>query len=796
MSKYNPLSFQQNAIEQLVDSVKNLWKTPQNKLRIVFKSPTGSGKTYMMTSLINSLNFQPDWDYDKAFVWITFSDDLAMQSRDKFKEYLFPNVSNGLLTVNNFGEGKLNKNDILFLNWQKLVSRNAVDRRLRRPDDDRMVKETGFYFEDIAESTMADGREIIMIIDESHKNVTDAAWRDVIDPLNPKLIIEVSATPEYIPNITDVRQKKADFIEVERAEVVEAGLIKEKIVCQTEENLQNHKAQDFDHVLLDLAIEKKQEVEAEYKRINKNINPLILIQLPNDDTKSIEQGNKTKEEVVLQYLHDKHIAENKIALWFDGKKKNMEFISDNDNSVDFMLFKQAAGTGWDCPRAHILVMYREISSATFYTQTLGRILRMAEPNQKADYIQVPVLRTGYLFTNYRRDEVKVPDGSDSNKPFVFTAESKFGEFVVDPNLKSDFISRVDYGDFSDASKFQRSFINSFDSFFQISKDDLLSEQKRLRLEQKGLALETHVTDSIIVNAEFEDFDNLNTEIKQRGTDSNYEVSQNDIEKIFTSLCSHLLKEQTENDAKVGNIARSWSPFKSALRLWMLRTIDSNSDTCYRVFINDIRKNANSVFRPAITQALKEYRPILNEILAQRKQLIEEREAKTFNILKSYSFTTDYDVYPARLSVVQDFYIRKVYNGRDNETSFIEFLEGTNNKIEWWFKNGDDGKDYYSLRYFNTAFQEEKLFFPDWIIKFIDGTIGLFDTKDGITAINTEGRPEGLAMKIKELNTLGETKFIGGIVVKESGQWYFNNSEKYAYTPGRLNPDWKLLTELF
>jgi hypothetical protein len=31
-----------------------------------------------------------------------------------------------------------------------------------------------------------------------------------------------------------------------------------------------------------------------------------------------------------------------------------------------MLFKQAAGTGWDCPRAHVLVMYREINSASFY----------------------------------------------------------------------------------------------------------------------------------------------------------------------------------------------------------------------------------------------------------------------------------------------------------------------------------------------------------------------------------------------------------------------------------------------
>lgn len=42
----------------------------------------------------------------------------------------------------------------------------------------------------------------------------------------------------------------------------------------------------------------------------------------------------------------------------------------------------------------------------------------------------------------------------------------------------------------------------------------------------------------------------------------------------------------------------------------------------------------------------------------------------------------------------------------------------------------------------------------------------------------------------------EKKFIGGIVLKESGQWYYNDSEEYEYTPGRLNSDWKLIRDVF
>jgi type III restriction enzyme len=69
-------------------------------------------------------------------------------------------------------------------------------------------------------------------------------------------------------------------------------------------------------------------------------------------------------------------------------------------------------------------MYREINSATFFTQTIGRILRMPEPNSKEEYKNSNLLRTGYLFTNYRRNEVSVPDQSNKNKPFVYTSKKR------------------------------------------------------------------------------------------------------------------------------------------------------------------------------------------------------------------------------------------------------------------------------------------------------------------------------------------------------------------------------------
>lgn len=307
MSRYKPFEFQEEAIEKLTKSFLSLWDSSARKCNLVFKSPTGSGKTFMLTHFVNGLNNLPNWDFDKAFIWITFSDTLAMQSKDKFTEYFNNNLKNNLLTVEDFKQGKLEKNDILFINWQKLVSQAAENRVLRRPSDPLLSKEQGYYFEDIIENTFKENREIVMIVDESHTHLSDLAQSSVIDVVNPKIIINVSATPKYIPNQEEVEEGIARFVSVKREDVVNAGLIKEKIVTQTEEDLKAMPGQDLDELLLTLAIKKREELAFEYKSLGKSINPLIIIQLPNDDHKLKSTGEKTKEQIVMDFLYKKGI---------------------------------------------------------------------------------------------------------------------------------------------------------------------------------------------------------------------------------------------------------------------------------------------------------------------------------------------------------------------------------------------------------------------------------------------------------------------------------------------------------
>ena len=322
----NPYTFQANAIEELLRKFKQLWSSSQQPAQLVLKSPTGSGKTFMMANFISQLVNQPDWQEDAAFVWITFSDDLAMQSRDKFRDFFFPNNYCRMLTVADFSDGILQKNDILFLNWQKLVSRNAKDRVLRRPDDPQLYRESGYYFEDLVEKTSAAGRRVVLIIDESHTHVSDLAKDKVIKPLNPKVIIKVSATPfkdtAERGRFEDERDAgKADIVTVKHEDVVAEGLIKEKILFQTEEDVQQYQGRDQDEMLLDMAIAKREELVREYQKHGLNINPLVLIQLPNDDHKLLEQGFPTKEEIATTFLRSKGVPDSRISRWFSGNVK-------------------------------------------------------------------------------------------------------------------------------------------------------------------------------------------------------------------------------------------------------------------------------------------------------------------------------------------------------------------------------------------------------------------------------------------------------------------------------------------
>lgn len=701
----------------------------------------------MMAQFLRDIVSDPRFEgNDVAFVWFSFSEDSYEQSKKKLFEYYGGASELDLIDLNDLSREKLHKNDVFFINWQKIKGRSKESRKLRRDN------EQGLTFDNFINETHEAGRKIVVIIDEEHIGADTELALEVVDGLiKPKITLRVSATPK-VPN----RDEVAGFVKVERAEVIEAGLIKEKIVFQTKEDLEKKSSKnlDQDEMLLELAYNKRLEIVKLYKELGVEVNPLVLIQLPNDDQGSKETTDTNKQTIVLEYLKRKGVRSEEIGVWLSKEKENLEDLEKHTSPVSFLLFKQAAATGWDCPRAGVLVMFREIKNPTFAIQTVGRILRMPLGTHFAN----PELNRGYLYTNYKRNEVlaEYAKSKTENRPAINGSYRKKG---VEPlTLESVFMARADYNDLGDT--FQATF----------------KEVANKKLDTKKMDLKPKVTNGLIVGVEIDDYDNFTKELLEEGGSHDEEMSRHDLERLYNLICFKTVAGQTDENRKFAP-ERSWGKLKTALNIYLMEKLKLSRADAYKVIVHDLISPA-SVLAPVIGDALLAYRPI-------REKEVQKRSARAKRIEKIQTppealfFTDQYEALDAKKSAMEPFWIEKEALGATNEKEFIDFLESPKNKsVVWWYKNGDSGSEYFSISYYNPDENKEKLFYPDWIIKTKD-KIWIVDTKAGFTAESndTKYKAEALQEWLK-----GKKGFAGGIAVKDANGWKINSNKKYSYTP--------------
>jgi type III restriction enzyme len=752
--------FQEIAIAKLKDQYLDLWKSGDNQLPLVFKSPTGSGKTVMLAQFLRDIIADPRFiGNEVSFLWMSKGPTLVEQSKKKLFDYYGGASELELLDINDLNRKVLTRNSVFFINWEKLKGQSKEVLKIRREN------EQDISFDGMIEATHEENRKIVVIIDEEHLGADTEKALELIDGLiKPKIIIRASATPKYEPTLSDIEDKRAGFVRVKREDVVREGLIKEKIIFQTEEDLnqKQFKNMDQDDILIELAYNKLLELIEYYKELNLDINPLVLIQLPNDDKASAETSNTSKLDIVKHYLKKKGITENNIAVWLSEDKVNLEDVERNNSSIEFLLFKQAVATGWDCPRAGVLVMFREIKNPTFAIQTVGRILRMPT----GEHFGKPELNLGYLYTNYKRNEVisEYDRNKSENKPAIFGSYRKKN---IDPmKMESIFMSRSDYNDLGDS--FQSTFKKIANKTFGIKDGDTDIKKK---LSAKGLEIKPSVTNGIIVGVEIDDYDNFTKELLAEGGSHDQEMSQHDIERLYNLICFNIIGKQTDENKKFAP-ERSWGKLKTALNVWLIPLLNNDRNSSYKVILNDIIKES-SVLRPVIGDVLEAYRPIREQEVnkkasrAKRVEVIEIPRPSLF-------FTDNYEEMKAKRCAMEPFYVGKEMVA--NEKDFIKFLD-ENNNIEWWYKNGDSGSEYFSISYYNQDENKEKLFYPDWIIK-TKNKIWIIDTKAGFTAESndTKYKAEALQEWLK-----GRKGFEGGIAVKDANGWKINQNKEYLYS---------------
>jgi len=264
--------YQADAVEELINYSEKLIKKDREKQTIVFQSPTGSGKTFMMGSFIEQLiNEIPNEDL--CFLWISIgTGELHKQSYNSLKNNYsgFPDVY--LLEEEFFGSRQtIDKNEVVVVNWDKL---NQKDKKTGEWKSTLMKDKESTNFRELVKNTKQKGTKIILIIDESHTNSTSARAVEIRDEIiKADLTIEMSATP--VLSEGDYQQK----VKVEPLDVIDEGMIKKEIIINQDIDKVADDEITSQELVMQVAFEKREELKQLYKKYNIDISILRIIRI-------------------------------------------------------------------------------------------------------------------------------------------------------------------------------------------------------------------------------------------------------------------------------------------------------------------------------------------------------------------------------------------------------------------------------------------------------------------------------------------------------------------------------------
>ena len=399
--KFELFPFQRRARKKLrkcVYRAQQDYATDEELQVISFTAPTGSGKTIMLASFVESV-YIGDEDYpaqsNAIFVWLSDSPELNKQSLDKFwfNSDIVDHSQLIMIEDESFNQRILDDGKIYFLNTQKL----GKSSNLTKHSDSRQ-----FTIWETLQSTIREKADrLYFIIDEAHRGMRGiAAGRATTimqkflkgseeDGLSPApLIIGMSATSERF-NALARGITTTQTVKVEIEEVKASGLLKDRIiVVHPDETTSSSITKEM--AMLEAATDEwknKCEHWAQYCREQhkKLFNPIFVIQVMNgtgdriSDTDldeclkriSVRTGlNFEVGEVAHTFQTNTDLTINNLRVIYREPSQIA-----GDDKIKVVFFKENLSTGWDCPQAETMMSFRRARDATYIAQLLGRMIR-------------------------------------------------------------------------------------------------------------------------------------------------------------------------------------------------------------------------------------------------------------------------------------------------------------------------------------------------------------------------------------------------------------------------------------
>lgn len=748
-------NFQVSAVDFLYDSTIIL---SGKKKTITVESPTGSGKTIILIAYIEKYL---DYIDDTVFVWLTpGKGELEEQSREKMIKFA-PGLKTG--TIFDVLKDGFQPKGTYFINWESITKKDNI-----------AISDTekANLFNRVADAHRKN-LNFIIIIDEEHLNDTRKA-KDIIDALSASAEIRVSATP--LP-----RKLQNSYIISEIDVINEELITKALLINHGLDDISNQAFEKEAEVLIKKADEIRKSIKQEYSDHNENINPLVLIQFPNLNDDLIESVEKTLDRMGYNYSNkrvsswfsevdrknntQKSKKIGKINIGVDGEEDSVTNINATPN---FLLFKQALSTGWDCPRAKILVKLREGMSEQFEIQTLGRLRRMP----MAKHYGTDVLDCSYLYTfDEKYKQAAIEQGAFETERLYLKSDAK--DITLTKEIRNKDASYVD----------ERSFRDNFFSFI-VDKYKLSSDKNKNKdiFESNGFIFgnkirTTYLTGRVIQVRDFEKEEGL--ERKELKYEVNTHIHGIELRHVIDNLKKYSSLDYSKTRMLFEIL------FRKKVGLKKFKLIDLELKEFYAFIINNESKlkddliafDAKMVIRKLSLE--KDYKKDIFTIPTEDHYKFYPN-AKDFSILDS-------NVYERYNASMLDGKLRSTA-----EVLFEKYCEA-NDSVEFVYKNGDSGQKYLSIVY-STGTGNVRNFYPDYVVKLNNGNVWIIETKGGEFQGESKDIDKQSHNKFEQFKRYAiENGYNFAFVRDINNTLYFNNTQ---YSDDMSTEQWKKLTNLF
>lgn len=398
-------NYQTTAVSKILTTLcyaREDWHDRQRRTAFALSSTTGSGKTVIAATVIEALlhgsdEFDVEPDPSAVVLWVSKDPALNAQTRSRFIESADRVPAGDLVLLDKtYAEESLQTGTIYFINPDKLG---------KKADFVKHTDSRHFTFWQILDNTIKDeDKTLYMVLDEAHEGMKDQSSTEQtivqkiingngVNPAVP-VVWGISATVKRF----DEAMKKADAFTKEKNVVIDpkdvqaSGLLKNALTLDIPDEDGDFSTTMVRDATLDfVGICERWDAYCHEQRINPIV-PLLVAQIPNKQTgeKDTEKGRKEEDELIHLVLETirkhwpdmpadcvAHVLGDRASVEVGAYKipKVMPQDVEHNHGIRVLLAKDAVSTGWDCPRAEVLVSLRPAREDTYVTQLLGRMVR-------------------------------------------------------------------------------------------------------------------------------------------------------------------------------------------------------------------------------------------------------------------------------------------------------------------------------------------------------------------------------------------------------------------------------------